>query len=327
MSVLVYLGTIMPIKKATYSAPVLLTNGHVHTIYAALFRKVLPIVWQRERLELPDGDFLDLDWFRGKHSKLIVLGHGLEGSSTSSYILAAADYFYSRGYDVLAWNHRSCSGEMNRLPRFYHHGATDDIAYIMRETARYNAVYYIGYSLGGNVLLNYLGDEKHQKPKRLKAAVAVSAPIDLASCVAEIHRQRNRIYHDRFLRTLIKKVKKKGLLMPNALDVSRLRDIKTISQFDEYYTAPLHQFSSAADYYQKVSSKQRFQQITTPTLLIQAQDDPMLSPLCFPYSEAKNSKYVNLLAPKHGGHVAFLAGYRKGSWMDDATFTFFEDKN
>lgn len=278
-------------------------------------------------MDISDGDFLDLDWWKTGNDKLVILGHGLEGSSNSTYILAAAHLFNANGFDVLAWNHRSCSGEMNRLPRFYHHGVTEDAQTVINQTGEYCKVFYIGYSLGGNILLKYLGDANHTKPNNFKAGVAISAPVDLPSCVVEIHRQRNRIYHNRFLKTLVNKVEEKSRMLPKELDASLLQKVKTLTDFDQYYTAPLHGFSSAKDYYEKASSKPYLPGITIPTLLLQAQDDPMLGVHCFPFKEAEESAFLHLLVTRYGGHVAFTQPGSKWHWMEKVAMQFIQQNS
>jgi predicted alpha/beta-fold hydrolase len=312
----------MPLIHQPYKPSLFFRNGHVHTIYPALFRKPQPVKWQRQRLELADGDFLDLDWMPTDSERLIVLGHGLEGSSNSTYILAAAHLFAANGFAVLAWNHRSCSGEMNRLPRFYHHGVTEDLAAVLAQTSRFAEVHYVGYSLGGNVLLKYLGEMLHQKPNNLKSAVAISAPIDLVSCVHEIHRRRNRLYHNRFLKTLKQKVAEKARRMPEQLSAAHLPLVKTLTDFDTFYTAPLHGFASAADYHIRASSKPFLPNIKLPTLLLQAQDDPMLGIGCFPIREAQENPNLHLLLTKYGGHVAFTQPGSRWHWMEKVALEF-----
>ena len=298
-------------------------NGHVHTIYPALFRKPKPVNWSRQRLELEDGDFLDLDWYRGKgNQRLGILGHGLEGSSNSTYILAAAHLLFANGFDVLAWNHRSCSGEMNRLPRFYHHGVTEDLHAVLDQTISYQEVNYVGYSLGGNILLKFLGENRFEIPDNFKRGVAISAPVDLHTCVHEIHRKRNRVYHNRFLKTLIQKVEEKAALLPGQLDTSHLKKIQTLTDFDRYYTAPLHGFKSPEDYYHKASSRQYLSDISIPTLLLQAKDDPMLGQDCFPYEEGESSERLHVLITKYGGHVAFTQPGSKWHWMEETALNF-----
>lgn len=314
----------MPLIDTNYTPHWLFKNGHVHTIYPALFRKPKAVPWQRQVLALTDGDFLDLDWWRTGNSKLVVLGHGLEGSSNSTYILAAAHLFKSQGYDVLAWNQRSCGGRMNSLPRFYHHGVSDDLAEIVAETAGYQQVAYIGYSLGGNVLLKYLGEKHHVKPSNFQVGVAISAPVDLPSCVAEIHRPKNRLYHNRFLKTLKQKVRTKSALMPDKLSTEALANVKSLTDFDTYYTAPLHGFASANEYYQKASSKPLLNDIKIPTLLLQAEDDPMLGAGCFPKEEAKANPFLHLMITKHGGHVAFMQARNEIHFMEEMALQFID---
>jgi predicted alpha/beta-fold hydrolase len=293
-----------------------------------LFRKPKPVNWQRQRLELPDGDFLDLDWIKKQgNNRLVVLGHGLEGGSNSTYILAAAHLFNSKGFDVLAWNHRSCSGEMNRLPKYYHHGVTDDLHAILNETSEYQEVNYVGYSLGGNVMLKYLGEGVFTIPKNFNRGVAISSPVDLISCVYEIHRKRNRVYHNRFLKSLIQKVIDKAKIMPDKLSPKNLAKVKTLSDFDQYYTAPLHGFESPEDYYAKASSRQFLTGIKHTTLLLQAQDDPMLGKDCFPIEEGKSSKYLHFLLTKYGGHVAFTQPGSKWHWMEEVALSFISGKD
>lgn len=312
----------MPYEIKAYKPPWVLRNGHIHTIYPALFRKPPDIPWRRERIHLPDTDFIDLDWYRKGFNRLVVLGHGLEGSTESTYIHAGAKLFFENGYDVLSWNQRSCSGEMNDLPRFYHHGATEDVHAVLQHTLEYDEVYYVGYSLGGNVLLMYLGEGKFQVPENFKCAVAVSAPIDLPSCVDELLRFRNRIYHDRFLKSLKDKVRTKAAKMPGEISTEHLPQVKTLVDFDNYYTAPLHGYDSADDYYVKASSRQFLLNIEHPTLLLQARDDPMMGEGCYPVEEAKTSTSFTFIDTRYGGHIAFTQPGSDWHWMEDVALDF-----
>jgi predicted alpha/beta-fold hydrolase len=312
----------MPIVTESYKPALFMRNGHVHTIYPALFRRPNKVQWQRRRMELPDGDFLDLDWWKSNCARLVVLGHGFEGNTTSTYVLAAAHLFHANGFDVLAWNHRSCSGEMNRLPRFYHNGVTEDLEHVLGVTKAYQELHYVGYSLGGNVMLKYLGDGQHRVPENFKSGVAISAPVDLPSCVVEMHKRRNLVYHQNFLRTLVQKVKIKHKMMPHAINSAHLNKVKTLTDFDTYYTAPLHGFESPADYYKKSSSLPFLANISIPTLLLQAQDDPMLGERCFPVEVAKRSAYFHFLQTRYGGHVAFTQPGSKWHWMEEVALEF-----
>jgi len=236
--------------------------------------------------------------------------------------LAAAHLFAANGFAVLAWNYRSCSGEMNRLPRFYHHGVTEDLAAVLEHTTNFKEVHCVGYSLGGNILLKFLGDEKHPKPENLKSGVAISVPIDLPGCVHEIHRRRNRLYHNRFLKTLKLKVAEKARQMPGQLTAAHLPHVKTLTDFDNFYTAPLHGFANAADYHARASSKPFLPHIALPTLLLQAQDDPMLGEGCFPIREAQENENLHLLLTKYGGHVAFTQPGSRWHWMEKVALDF-----
>jgi len=307
----------MPHIVNAYKPPLILRNGHIHTIYPALFRKPPEIPWTRERIRLPDTDFIDLDWFRQGHKRLIVLGHGLEGSTKSTYINAGAKLFSEQRFDVLSWNQRSCSGEMNDLPRFYHHGATEDVHAVLQHTLDYDEVHYLGYSLGGNVLLMYLGEGKYAVPENFRSGVAVSAPIDLPSCVDELLRLSNRIYHDRFLKSLKQKVRTKAAKMPDRFSAEYLPRIRTLVDFDNYYTAPLHGYASAEDYYRRASSRQYLTEVRQPVLLLQARDDPMMGEGCYPVPEAKESDTFVFIDTQYGGHIAFTQPGSSWHWMEE----------
>lgn len=311
----------MPIISTDYKPPFWLKNGHIHTIYPALFRKPNAVAWQREKVELSDGDFIDLDWLKNGNKKLVVLGHGLEGSSNSTYILAAANLFSKNNFDVLAWNNRSCGGQLNRLPRFYHHGVSDDLHEVFKHTAAYQEIHVVGYSLGANIVLKYLGED-WPKPQNLKSAVAVSAPVDLASSVREIHRKRNKIYHNIFLKSLREKIEKKAKVMPDKIDIAPMKKVKNLYDLDKYFTAGLHGFSSPEDYHKRASSKPFLPNITLPTLLLQAKDDPMIGAECYPFEEAQSSKHVHLIVTKFGGHVAFVQPKKQWHWMEEKALEF-----
>lgn len=296
----------MPLSSESfYQRPKWLFSGHFETIYPALFRQVELQKPERERIATVDGDFLDLDWYRNGNRRLVILSHGLEGNSTRSYMLGMAREFSLKGFDVLSWNFRGCSEEMNRKVIFYHSGATYDLDAVVNHAEKnYNEIYLIGFSLGGNLSLKYLGEKKSTNPK-LKKAVTISVPLDLAGSCNKISSGENIIYSKRFLNTLKEKVVKKALAFPGELPVGLLRKIKTLRDFDEYFTGPLHGFSDAAEYYRINSSLQFLDQIEIPTLVLNAQNDPFLSESCFPVKLAKSLDHVHFEFPKHGGHVGF----------------------
>jgi uncharacterized protein len=296
----------MPILASHFHPPVFLRNGHIQTILPVLLRRRLNIAFEPERLELEDGDYLDLDWAPTGGDKLAILSHGLEGCSADLYNRGMVTALHRAGWDALAWNLRGCGKEMNRLPRFYHSGETGDLEAVIRFAAmKYSQIALIGFSLGGNLTLKYLG-EASPHPAVLVAAT-ISAPIDLAACARAIdQRWSNRIYLRRFIKSLIAKVEAKALRFPDQVDASRSRSIRTFHEFDDRYTAPLHGFRDAGDYWQKSSGRQYLDQITIPTLLLNAHDDPFLTPGCFPFAEAKQNSCLFFEAPESGGHLGFI---------------------
>ncbi len=308
----------MPLtSESFYQRPKWLFSGHLETIYPALFRQVELQKPERERITTTDGDFLDLDWYRNGNSRLVVLSHGLEGNSTRPYMLGMAREFIQKGFDVLSWNFRGCSEEMNRKVIFYHSGATYDLDSVISHAEKnYSEIYLIGFSLGGNLSLKFLGEKKNSLPK-VKKAVAISVPLDLGSSCDKISSGENIIYSKRFLNTLKEKVIKKSLAFPGELPIGLLRKIKTLRDFDEYFTGPLHGFSDAAEYYRINSSLQFLDQIEVPTLVLNAQNDPFLSETCFPVKLARSLEHVHFEFPKHGGHVGFSVPSRQKSFYSE----------
>ncbi len=304
----------MPLTSdSSYRRPNWLFSGHLETIYPALFRRVEIQKPVRERIETPDGDFLDLDWFRSGHPRLVVISHGLEGNSTRPYMLGMAREFIPKGFDVLAWNFRGCSGEMNRNLIFYHSGATYDLDTVVNfAQTNYRELFLVGFSLGGNLTLKYLGEQKSANAK-IKKGVAISVPLDLAKSCEKISTGGNIVYSRRFLASLKEKVIRKSTAFPGKLPLEPLRRISTLRDFDEIYTGPLHGFSDAAEYYQVNSSLRFLDRIEVPTLVLNAQNDPFLSDTCFPAALAKRLDLVHFEFPKHGGHVGFSGPYREKS--------------
>ncbi len=291
-----------------YIPPYYLPNGHLQTIYPAIFRKVKNVQYQRERINTPDGDFLDLDWSRVKADKLIILSHGLEGDSHRPYIKGMVHSFNQKGYDALAWNFRGCSGEINKTLRFYHSGATDDLHLVVEHVInknRYSQIVLIGFSLGGNLTLKYLGEQGRSLPSPLKKAVTFSVPLDLYGSSRQIEKPSNYIYKLRFLKSLKNKVKTKAALMPGQLSTKGIDKIRTIFDFDDQYTAPLHGFGNARNYYKKCSAIHFLQDIRVPTLIVNAQNDSFLSKSCFPDRSQLKNNHIIFESPISGGHCGF----------------------
>ena len=303
---------------SSYKRPKWLFNGHLETIYPALWRNVIFKTPERERIETPDGDFLDLDWYREKNSRLVIISHGLEGNSSRPYMLGMARKFFTEGFDVLTWNYRGCSEELNRKAIFYHSGATYDLMTVVTHSQKnYQEVYLIGFSLGGNLTLKFLGEVKNSLSK-IKRAVAISVPLDLGGSCDKISTGENLVYSKRFLNTLKVKVARKSTLFPSELPLEKLKSVKTLREFDEVITGPLHGFEGAEEYYQVNSSLQFLDRIETPTLILNAQNDPFLSKSCFPEPLAKKLDRVFFEFPKHGGHVGFVTPSNEKTYYSEA---------
>ena len=297
----------MPLVQSAYVAPWLLRNGHLQTIYPAVCRRVEGVAYQRERLELSDGDFVDLDWSRVGGRSAVIVSHGLEGSSQGNYVQGMVCAFNRRGWDAAALNFRGCSGEPNRLARFYHSGATEDLWHTARHVAGkgYERVALLGFSLGGNVTLKLLGELGESVPAWLIGGVGISVPCDLKSSAEAMARPINRPYMRRFLIDLRAKLRAKQSRYPKELDDSRYEALRSFRDFDDRYTAPLHGFRDAEDYWARCSSRFFLESIRCRTLLLNAADDPFLAPECFP-RELSTSHDWDLEVPRHGGHVGFV---------------------
>ncbi|MFZ9234891.1 MAG: YheT family hydrolase [Algoriphagus sp.] len=298
----------MPLlPSCTYQRSKYLFNGHLETIYPSFFRKVELIPTQKERVETHDGDFLEIDWHLRGNSKLVIVSHGLEGNSSRAYILGMAKEALQKGFDVLAWNYRGCGEELNRKAIFYHSGATYDLDTIIQfASPKYAEIFLIGFSLGGNLTLKYLGEKRERTPK-IKKGVAISVPLDLGSSCDQISRIAFGFYTQRFLKTLRQKVKKKAKRFPNEFDLTKFSTIQTLRDFDDTFTGPLHGFSDAEEYYQTNSSLKFLSGISIPTLVLNAKNDPFLSPSCYPIELANKLDQVFFEFPRHGGHVGFMS--------------------
>lgn len=311
------------IVKTDYEYPKWLFNGHLQTIIPGLFRNSPTLPFERERITTPDGDFLDLDWLRKGSKNLVIISHGLEGNSQRPYMRGMARQFYLNGFDVLNWNFRGCSEEMNKKAIFYHSGATYDLDTVIQHASNnYESMNLIGFSLGGNLTLKYLG-EKRTVNQKIKKAVAISVPLHLESSSIQISKGENILYAKRFLKTLKEKVVRKAILFPEDIPVRTLRKIKTLKDFDDHYTGPLHGFEDAHDYYEQNSSLYFLEGITVPSLVLNAQNDPFLSDKCFPIKVARQLESVWMEFPKYGGHVGFSP--RKSEdiyWSEKRAFEF-----
>ncbi len=301
--------------------PLIQFNGHLQTIVPAIFRKSAGFDYHRERINTPDGDFLDLDWGKGEGTNLLIICHGLEGNSSRAYVKGMANHFKSNGWDVLAWNYRGCSDEVNRKIRFYHSGATDDLDTVITHVSdhyNFTKIHLLGFSLGGNLMLKYLGERGANVPEIICKAIGISVPTDLyASCI-KISKGINRVYNRRFLKQLKEKVKKKSKYFPGQFDLKSLNKIHRLIDFDEFFTAPIHGFKNALHYYEHCSAQRYITNIQIPTMIINAQNDPFLAPSCYPYKLTKAHHFVELLTPLKGGHCGFADRDLPNSYWSEA---------
>ncbi len=346
------------IAPSSYEPPARLWNGHLQTIIPSLFRKV-SVSYVRERIDTPDDDFLDLDWAypndesRIKNDKwagaktdssfilppggpdpsssksLVLLTHGLEGSSTSPYLAGMVQHLTRQGFTCLAWHYRSCSGQMNRQQRFYHVGETGDLDLVVQYALAkgYQTIYLVGFSAGGNVTLKYLGEKGKAVRKALKKAVVFSVPVDLMGSSRRLEQWDSLVYNYRFSRTLKRKVLEKAATMPGVFPTEAIRRARNVREFDNSFTAPMNGFRDVTDYYIQSSSLPFIPAITIPTLIINAKNDPFLSPECFPEVLGRELPNVWMEFPAQGGHCGFpsrTGGIQGTYWSEERTITFFK---
>jgi len=305
-----------------------LSNRHLQTIWPVFCRARIRLKTRRERLELPDGDFLDVDWV-GREGPIVIVLHGLQGSAQSNYARGLLKQIEARGWRGVLMHFRGCSGEANRLPRSYHSGETTDIDWFARELRRREPetpLAGVAYSLGGNVLLKWLGESGTDNP--LQAAVAVSIPFELGTAADCMESGFSRVYQWYLVRKLRKAVRAKmangSFELPlSSADLDRLRSFR---EFDDAVTAPMHGFRSADDYYERCSSRQFVDRIETPTLVLHAADDPLMRSEIIPRPEERSERVVFEISP-NGGHVGFVSGAWPWSaryWLEDRIPAFLE---
>lgn len=299
-----------------------LRNSHLQTIWPSICRpgiKSLPL--ERERLELPDGDFLDLDW-SGRHlpGPIVLILHGFEGSIESHYAKGMLQTINQRGWRGLFMHFRGCSGEPNRLPRGYHSGETKDVDFVVKTLIERDPkaeIAAIGYSLGGNMLLKWLGETGDKNP--LKAATAISVPFDLHKAYKRIQTGFSRFYQWYLVRSAKERLLHKFEVIKSPIDISGLSEVEGIRDLDGKYTVPMHGFSSVDEYYTVTSSRYYLSSIRIPTLLIQAKDDPFMTEDVIPDLD-ELSPQITLEVTETGGHVGFVSGrypWRPQYWLEE----------
>jgi predicted alpha/beta-fold hydrolase len=299
-----------------FRAPPWLPGGNAQTIWPALFAKRFEgraPAYRRERWNTPDGDFIDVDWTAEPvpdDAPLLVLFHGLEGSSASHYAQAFADWARRHGWRFVVPHFRGCSGELNLAPRAYHSGDFEEVGWMLSRVraGHRGAMVAVGVSLGGNVLMRWAEEAGESAAQTLSAAVAVSSPLDLAAGGHAIGRGFNRlVYTPMFLRTMIPKALAKLGQHPGLFDRERLMQARNLYEFDNVFTAPLHGFTSTDDYWTRGSAKPHLRRIRIPALLLNARNDPFVPPASLP-SVTEVGRHVTLWQPANGGHVGFPAG-------------------
>lgn len=299
-----------------------LRNKHLQTIWPALCRRdIKNLTLERERLELPDGDFLDLEWAgKNESGPLIIVLHGFEGSIDSHYARGMLQSIRKQGWRGVFMHFRGCSGEPNRLPRGYHSGETGDLDYLVRVLQRREhgtPMAAVGYSLGGNVLLKWLGETGDKNP--LKAAIAISVPFDLHKACKRMESGLSRAYQWYLLKFARNRLTTKFTqFMGTPLDPASLDDVRSMRELDHKYTVPLHGFSSVDEYYTTASSGQYLADIKIPTLVLHAKDDPFMTEDVIP-PEEKISEQVTMEVSESGGHVGFVSGnypWRPEYWLE-----------
>ncbi len=318
----------MPIlQKPIVDNPFWQFNGHIQSIYPSLLRKV-PFAYARtERMELNDGDFIDLDWSvpQKQNAKLVIITHGLEGDSTRHYVTGIAKLFSENGFDALGWNCRSCSGEMNRLLRFYHHGDADDLRRVIQYAVKgygYEEIVLVGFSMGGSLTFRAIAEFPETVPAEVSKAIGFSVPCSLKGSVDALSTPENKIYMNRFLKKLGKKIKAKAKLFPDQISADGYEDIKTFIDFDNRYTAPIHGYKDAFDFYEKASVGNMLKNIKIPSLIVQAQNDPFLLPSCMPIKDAEQNPNLFLEMPESGGHCGFMERKSMHTWAEKRALAF-----
>jgi predicted alpha/beta-fold hydrolase len=313
---------------SAYQAPWWLPGGHLQTVYAAL-APAPRIAWRRERWDTPDGDFIELDW-AGDRGPLLALFHGLEGGSSSHYARSIAAQAVARGWRCVVPHFRGCSGEPNLTARAYHSGDSAEIDWVLRRLHRQFprwTIYAAGVSLGGNALLKWLGETGASAREAVDRAVAMSAPVDLVAAGNALDRGFNLVYVRSFLWTLKSKSLEKLTRFPGLYDADAVRGSRTLREFDDLVTAPLHGFRNTGDYWTRASAKPWLRGIEVPVLMVNARDDPFLPSGALP-AQHEVAPSVLLEQPEQGGHAGFVSGRFPGNldWLPARVLEFFRTR-
>ncbi|MBI1320493.1 MAG: alpha/beta fold hydrolase [Candidatus Hydrogenedens sp.] len=314
-----------------FSPPWWLRGGHAQSFWSPFARRSLHVDYRSERLETPDGDFLYVRFFDGEPVKpMVVLFHGLEGSAQSKYIMGYNLAFHALGWNVATMEYRFCSGEINKAQRIYHMGETTDCDFVVRRLAEQHPdrpIYLAGFSLGGNILAKWLGEQGDTVPANVKGAAVISPPFDPEVSAPTFHHILGGFYAWNFLRTLKPKALAKAEQYPGLLDEDVIRGCKDFYTYDTVVTAKLHGFEDAVDYWHKVGCHQFLAGIRVPTMLLTSADDPFNPAITIPHEEADASPWLHPQWTEHGGHVGFIMGkspLRVRYWAEEQTVGFFQ---
>ncbi len=301
--------------------PFYFRNRHLETLGPSLFARGEDVIYKRERLELADGDFLNLDWLRNDQRQLVILSAGMEGDSQRHYVQRAASYFFARGWDVLAWNYRGCGGELNRLSKIYSYADTNDFRVVIDHSVTkggYTRVALIGFSMGGCLVTKYLGEQLPPNPC-VVASVSFSVSCDLRDSMKET--EKSFVYNRYFIHRIKNKLRSKAAFHVAIRNIP----IEKINTFDDYvrdYLIPFHHFIHAVDFYAQSSCKQFIESIKVPSLMVNPQNDPILGNQCYPFEEARHHPNFYLETPGCGGHLGFSLMNSNYSWMEVRAFEF-----
>jgi predicted alpha/beta-fold hydrolase len=321
----------MPLLKSDFSPTLPFKNGYFNTMYRPLFMKDI-CTYYRKRIPTWDADFIDLDFSFVGSKTLVLLIHGLEGSSESKYMASTSNHINRKGLDTVCFNLRSCSGEDNLLLATYHSGKTEDVDFVVQHLLNnynYNNIILVGFSLGGNLTLKYLGEYQPKLSKKVKGGIAISVPVDITSAEIEMDKFKNKLYIEIFFKTLKNKILEKAHKFPNyKLDKDKLFKATTFKHLESLYIVPIFGFKSPEDYWRKASSKPYLSKIDRPTLLINAKDDTFLSAACYPIKEALQSNNFYLEVTDHGGHCGFISSFKpqENTWLEERIMRFIDEK-
>lgn len=309
----------MPIIPSSYTTTGIFKNAHINTMYPAFFRRITNFIPQRYRLDTPDGDFLDLDCSFIGSNRVVLIFHGLEGTATNPYMQGMAKYFNQQGWDSIGVNFRGCSGEPNRLLRSYHVGETGDLHFIIEhclEERRYQQIGLVGFSLGGNVILKYLGEAPEKVPAQVVGGVGLSVPCYLEDANRQFLKWSNFHYLMSFLLSLQRKMRDKANHFPELKDRVK-RQAFNIKDFDDRFTAPINGYKDAIEYWTDNSSYYYLEHIQKPALMLNALDDTFMTGKCYPRDKAVDHSNLFLEMPEFGGHIGFTSFNEDGSYWSE----------